>query len=908
MVIQREQEFRLWGWADKGEKVSVTFNSTERSIRADRNGKWMLTLPAMKAGGPYEIIIQGTNRITLKNILFGDVWICSGQSNMGWPLSLLPDSLTECDKANFPEIRIFQVPCTVQYAPAEDLPDGNWNECNPETIRQFSAAGYYFGRELHKELNIPIGLVNSSCGGTNIEMWTSGKALYTLDEFANIAGDLESFDPENATALKKREIEALLDRHTGTAPGLVGDSAYWADPELSMTGWGHVALPRQWKGTDLRSIEGVLWFRYNFDLPEEVANRGITLELGPIDDSDMTWVNGHLVGQTTMNQYTNRIYHVPSDLLREDQNVIAIRISNTGRGRGFYSLPRYFRIVSGDFEIPLADTWRYRISPDGLQVKFPDIIGPDRNPSLLFNGMIHPLHNLSIKGFIWYQGEANTIRPTGYGDLFPMLITDWRQHWGKADLPYLFVQLPNYMHPRKQPGESHWAELREAQAMALDLPATGMAVAIDIGEAENLHPPNKLEVGKRLALAAMKIAYGKELVYSGPLFRKMEISGKHAILTFDHVGSGLAAKDWYGYLKGFTIAGADGTFRWARAFIKDNQVYVYNDLIKDPVAVRYGWADNPDDANLYNKEGLPAVPFRTVRASEAVWSGDFDIIEIESPLDNHIQKAYFYNTKSAEPKPLIVSLHTWSGDYTQKDPLSELCQTKDLNYIHPDFRGPNHTLEACCSDLVINDIDEAISYAISNANVDTTQIFVIGVSGGGYATLCMFMKSKHPIRKFSAWAAISDLPAWYDQSRIRNNGYADDILNCTDSENGKLNTEKAKERSPFYWEFPADKLSGTELNIFAGIYDGIQGSVPITHSINFYNKLLAELHVTDLSKFVSDAEKLELLEYRRPVHSDGKIADRDLCLVKEYGGIKLIIFTGNHEMLPEYALDLLLNQ
>ncbi len=613
MVIQREQDFRLWGWAEKGEEISITFNNTAYPVRADREGKWMVTLPAMEAGGPYEIIIQGSNLITLKNILFGDVWICAGQSNMGWPLGLLPDSLTECNQANYPEIRIFQVPCTVQYTQAEDLQDGNWNECNPQTISQFSAVGYYFGRALHKDLNVPIGLVNSSCGGTNIEMWTSGQALSSMDEFANIAEDLKNFDPVKATAVKKREIEALLDRNKGTAPGLEGENALWADPELSMIGWGHTELPRQWKGTDFRSIDGVLWFRYNVDLPEEVVDRGIILELGPIDDSDMTWVNGHLVGQTTMNQYANRIYHVLSNILQKEKNVIAIRVSNKGRGRGFYSLPRYFRITSGDIEIPLAGIWRYRISPEGLHVNFPEIVGPDKKPSLLYNGMIHPLLNLSIKGVIWYQGEANTISPTGYDVLFPMLISDWRLQWGRDYLPFLFVQLPNYRHPRKQPGDSNWAEIREAQAMALDLPATGMAVTIDIGEAENLHPPNKLEVGKRLALTAMKVAYGKEMVYSGPLFRKMEIEGKHAILTFDHVGTGLTAKSQYSYLKGFTIAGADGKFRWAKAFIQNNQVYVYNDLIMDPAAVRYGWADNPDDANLYNREGLPASPFRTDR-------------------------------------------------------------------------------------------------------------------------------------------------------------------------------------------------------------------------------------------------------------------------------------------------------
>ena len=287
---------------------------------------------------------------------------------------------------------------------------------------------------------------------------------------------------------------------------------------------------------------------------------------------------------------------------------------------------------------------------------------------------------------------------------------------------------------------------------------------------------------------------------------------------------------------------------------------------------------------------------------EIKWNNDFKIVDIESGTDHTIQKAYFFKTRSEEAKPLIVSLHSWSGDYTQNDSIAEFCKEKDLNYIHPDFRGPNWTKNACCSELVLNDIDEAISYAIKNANVDTNKIYVIGSSGGGYATLSTFMKSKHKIKKFSAWVPISDLVAWYNESKIIGNKYAGNILDCTESKNG-LDIKKAEERSPIYWNTPAEKLAGSKLAIYDGIYDGIQGSVPITHSINFYNKILRDLSVSDSSKYVSNAEKLKLLEFRKPLGEFGSIGGRKVFLRKEFGNISLILFEGNHEMLYGFAFN-----
>lgn len=300
------------------------------------------------------------------------------------------------------------------------------------------------------------------------------------------------------------------------------------------------------------------------------------------------------------------------------------------------------------------------------------------------------------------------------------------------------------------------------------------------------------------------------------------------------------------------------------------------------------------------------MKFDNVESGE--WNENFEKVVIPSTVDNNLQKAYIFKSKSEVPKPLVVGLHTWSGDYTQKDEIAELCVENDMNYIHPDFRGPNCTIEACCSELALNDIDDAITYAIDNSNVDTSKIFVIGVSGGGYATLSTFMKSTHKIKKFSAWASIVDLNAWYRESIILKNRYAQDILYCTGSKNRILNEEEARQRSPLFWKTPLEKISKSEINIYAGIYDGIRGSVPITHSINFYNKILSDLGVNDPGKFISDKEKLALLENRLPLGDFGSIAERKIFLKKGYGNIKITIFEGDHEMLIEFAFNELVNK
>ncbi|KPK87717.1 MAG: hypothetical protein AMS27_01525 [Bacteroides sp. SM23_62_1] len=611
MVLQRDIEFKIWGWAAKGEKVTVVFNDITLSTKTSASGEWVVTFPAMKAGGPYQMSITGKNRIELTNIVLGDVWVCSGQSNMEWPLSQANNPEEEIAAANFPDIRLFHAPRSVQVKPVDDVRSGEWEVCSPETVSNFSAVGYFFGRYLHRQINVPIGLLFTSWGGTNVETWISAESSVTDEDLANRLKNMNAFNPEKDIQRRKDRIDSILNIFGTGETGMVDGKAVWANPELDDDQWLDMELPVLWENAGLYGLDGIVWFRKEFDLPENIAANGIIIHLGPIDDSDISWINGIKVGETLQKYNEERIYKISPEILRPGKNVITIRVEDTGGGGGIWGRPEQMKVVSGDFELSLAGTWKARFGASEINIDLTSTINPNSFPTLLFNGMIHPFLLYSVKGVIWYQGEANASRAYHYRTLFPLMINDWRKQWNNPDMPFLFVQLANYMQPPSEPGESEWAELREAQLMALQIPNTGMAVIIDIGEADDIHPKNKQDVGKRLALAALKIVYNQDIVYSGPIFHKMTISGNEAILEFKNVGGGLKAYERYGYVKGFTIAGSDRKFYWAKAYIDSDRVVVSSDKVDNPVAVRYGWSDNPDDVNLYNAEGLPASPFRT---------------------------------------------------------------------------------------------------------------------------------------------------------------------------------------------------------------------------------------------------------------------------------------------------------
>lgn len=611
MVLQRNQQVKIWGWADAKEKVSVRFNGQTVVAKAGKDGKWLVSLSPMDAGGPFEMVIKGKNTLTLENILIGDVWICSGQSNMEWRLVNSNNAEEEIAGALYPQIRLFEVPHNIQMKPVEDIPGGKWQECSPATIPDFSAVAYFFGREIYNELKVPIGLISTNWGGTNVETWTSPEMAALDPDLKPVVEAMKEINVDAMNEKLEEERMALIASFGPLEVGIVKGDPIWAKENIDMTNWKTAEVPGLWENSGLAGFDGVVWYRKSFTLSEEQAANPVVLNLGPIDDSDKTWVNGIEVGSNENAYDADRIYTIKSGVLRTGQNTISVRVEDTGGGGGFWGDPEDMYLKTSEGKVSLAGTWKFRVSAVAHSFNKPMAISPNSKPSLLYNGMINPLINYSVTGAIWYQGEANANNAYKYRTRFPNLIKDWRNKWNNQELGFYFVQLANFMQPKAEPVESAWAELREAQTMTLSLPKTGMAVIIDIGEAANIHPRNKQDVGKRLALAALHDTYGKDLVYSGPVLKNMEVKDNSVVLEFDPMGSELVVRDKYGYVKGFALAGEDRIFHWAAGFQDGNIIYLRSPEVNHPLAVRYAWADNPDDVNIYNAEGLPAGPFRT---------------------------------------------------------------------------------------------------------------------------------------------------------------------------------------------------------------------------------------------------------------------------------------------------------
>ncbi|SOD97306.1 sialate O-acetylesterase [Spirosoma fluviale] len=605
MVLQRRKPVPVWGWADAGEKVTVTLASQTKTTKAGKDGKWRISLDPMEAGGPYQLLVKGKkNTVTFDDVLAGEVWICSGQSNMEWPLAAAANAKTEIPIANFPNIRQLLVKKDLSLTPKENI-EGNWSVCTPATAPQFTAVGYFFAKQLQKELNVPIGLINTSWGGTHSETWTSREAMNQHDELKLVAGKLPATDEEVIRSGAAR-TQALLKTQQGGLPTPVEEQT-WASAALNDSDWKSMNMPGDWEWGGLPTLDGVVWFRQEITVPEGSKLQKVTLHMDSVDDNDSTFVNGQLVGSTKGRGA--RVYTLPEGLLKPGRNVVAVRVTDTGGSGGLMGDPQKLNLSGDGLLIPLAGKWKYRVANVFASSYKP---GPNTYATQLFNAMLNPLIPYAVQGAIWYQGESNAGRAYQYRKTFPLMIQDWRQHWG-YDFPFLFVQLASFNAANGDSRHgSNWAELREAQTLTLQLPNTGMAVTSDIGERSDIHPKNKLDVGNRLAAEAMRVAYAKAGDASrGPMFEKMTVDGNRAIVTFRSVGSGLVAKDKYGYLKGFEVAGADQKFYYAKAEIQGNTVVVHADSVTAPMAVRYGWADDNGDINLYNQENFPAVPFRT---------------------------------------------------------------------------------------------------------------------------------------------------------------------------------------------------------------------------------------------------------------------------------------------------------
>ena len=611
MVLQRNAELNIWGWAPEGEQITIRFRgNTYRGITGE-DGTWEVHLPPQAAGGPYDMMITAGNTITLKDILIGEVWLCSGQSNMVHYFARHVDRYArEIAESENSRIRQFLVPGRTNLTgPAENLSGGAWAAANPETLMEFSVVGYFFALELYKKYKVPVGFINASVGGTPVEAWTSEEGLRTFPEIMQTVSrnrDTAYVNSLNREAEISRKVWAeSLPVDQGTA-----GPVKWYETEYVPANWHSINIPGYWEDQGVRDLDGIVWYRRTVRIPANMASGNAIVHLGRIVDADELYINGTRVGQTTY-QYPQRRYELDPGVLKQGDNLFVVRVTNNAGKGGFVPDKPYLLAAEGD-TVDLKGEWIYRVgsvypadrpSDQGISLQ--------NQPTALFNGMLAPLTRYRVNGFCWYQGESNAGRPFVYRDLFKALIEDWRTWWNGEDLPFLYVQLPNYMDVNYSPEESNWAILRESQLKALELPRTAMAVTIDLGEWNDIHPGNKKPVGERLALQAMKLAYGDTgLVSSGPLFRTSTVQGNRIILEFDHVGSGLVTGN--GEPPGhFAIAGEDRKFRWGKAAIVGNKVVVWNDDIPEPKYVRYAWADNPRFANLYNLEGLPASPFRT---------------------------------------------------------------------------------------------------------------------------------------------------------------------------------------------------------------------------------------------------------------------------------------------------------
>ncbi|WP_406844707.1 sialate O-acetylesterase [Flavobacterium soyae] len=604
MVLQRNKAIPIWGFADANEKIEVHFNKQIQKTTADKNGKWTLNLNSEKAGGPFELIIIGKNKITIKNVLVGEVWICSGQSNMEFRVSKTINAEKEIADSNYPMIRHFGVAQDLSGKPKDDLKAGKWEAANKETVGNFTAVGYYFARKLYAELKIPIGIINTSWGGTNVETWTSREAFQKSDEFKTLITGVPMVNVDSISKLYAKQMKERIEKVQGTPVSTENENTF-KDPVFNDASWGELNTPSLWENQPLEDLDGVVWMRKTITLSAEDIKNKATLHLSKIDDEDITYLNGIEVGRNT--QYdVKRVYEIPANILKEGKNVIAVRIVDNSGGGGIYGDAADLKLSLGSKNIPLDGRWKFKV----IVVK--TSLSPNSYPSLLYNAMVNPLVPYAIEGVLWYQGEANVWRANQYKKAFPLMITDWRTKFKQGDFPFYFVQLSTF---NEQNGNSkvgsRWAELREAQSETLKLPNTGMAVTTDIGNAKDIHPTNKQDVGLRLAAIALNNVYGKKRVYSGPTYKSQEIAGNQIILTFDNIGSGLTALDNSENLKGFEIAGADKVFHSAKAIIKNNKVIVSSDQVQNPAAVHYGWADDDTEINLFNKEKFPASPFRT---------------------------------------------------------------------------------------------------------------------------------------------------------------------------------------------------------------------------------------------------------------------------------------------------------
>lgn len=611
MVLQRDRPIRIWGKTEPGTWVRFSLADRVTVVTANETGDWVATIGAVATGGPYELKLNtATTTKILSDVWVGEVWFCIGQSNMEWPLRKAASADEVLPLATIPQLRYFKVPYSMRMQASADLSTGQWSVTTPETAAHYSAIAYFFAKNRLEELQVPIGIIEASWGATGIASWMSPTALAGHEDYGPIVTQMADLD---LAVLKDSVLAADLEWRESMDGLDIGLMENWMTDAVDWETWPSMSLPQAWERGGPLAVDGAVWFKTRFSLTEVQTRQSILLSLGVLDDEDQTYVNGHLVGETTTDYRAFRKYEIPDSILLPGENTITVRIKDYGYIGGFIGEASDLALTQGDWSYPLAGDWHYQYGTVGLGPR-PRHIGPNSYPTLMYNGMIHPFRRLGISGMLWYQGESDLGSPYHYRDLFLKLVDDYRQQWRMGDFPFLWAQLPYFRTPLSQPMESGWATLRESQAYVLKRRQTGMVILIDEGDPHNIHPLNKAVVGNRFAELATVVSAAEpgEQPDWRPIIEHIEIKESEVKIRFQQVGAGLEQLGAGESLNGFSIAGEDGRFQWATAkLISSNEIVISNPTVLEPLYVRYAWADNPGPLNLVDGRGWPLAPFRT---------------------------------------------------------------------------------------------------------------------------------------------------------------------------------------------------------------------------------------------------------------------------------------------------------
>jgi len=605
MMFQRDRPNAVWGWTTPGAEVRVTIAGRQSSGLAGSDGRWQAAITPPAAGGPYTLTIDGPQHVELKDVLVGDIWLCSGQSNMEFSLAHARGGEEDAKNSANPAIRLFHVAQKSSYTPAL-TPQGEWQLCGPSAFKGFggfSAVAYYFARQVNAETGVPVGLIEAAIGGTPAESWMSPEALQSFPEFAPGLAEIARLRDRGAPVYGNYVMHWYDDYDRGVA-------GHWSGEIVDEQTWVPASLHDVFAKLGVPAAPAVVWLRRELNLPDPLPAGVARVLLGIVEKMDTVWINGQQVGASAWVE-NPRAYPLRGGVLRPGRNQITIRVLKTAADGGFRSPPETLRLQLGDLTVPLEDGWRATLGADA-RPPHPLPLGYENwptMPTVLHLGMLRPLGPVALRGALWYQGEANFSRAAQYRTLLPAMIKDWRTQFNQPDLPFYIVSLPAFMKRRDQPGSDGWTDLREAQMLtARTVPHTGVVITVDTGDADNIHPIDKRPVGERLAWLALRDLYGKKVVSQGPTFTRAEVLPGSLRVHFEHTEGGLAVKG--DKLGEFSVAGADRVWHWAEARIDGETVVVSSPDVSVPVAARYAWQANPL-ATLFNGAGLPAAPFRT---------------------------------------------------------------------------------------------------------------------------------------------------------------------------------------------------------------------------------------------------------------------------------------------------------